>query len=118
MFDVRCTMDDVESARWTSRSFKAEQSNSRSRVFTSVDVAAANRCRSRSSQISSYRVLRRLEQTIERMSRPISRGIRSQATRTVLEEADESLYWLELIREGKLIAETKLSLSANRGGRT
>ena len=29
---------------------------------------------------------------------------------TVLEEADESLYWLELIREGKLIAESKLSL--------
>ena len=29
---------------------------------------------------------------------------------TVLEEADESLYWLKLIREGKLIAESKLSL--------
>jgi four helix bundle protein len=29
---------------------------------------------------------------------------------TVLEEADESLYWLELISEGKLIAESKLSL--------
>jgi len=29
---------------------------------------------------------------------------------TVLEEADESFYWLELIREGKLIAESKLSL--------
>ena len=29
---------------------------------------------------------------------------------TVVGEADESLYWLELIREGKLIAESKLSL--------
>jgi four helix bundle protein len=29
---------------------------------------------------------------------------------TILEEADESLYWLELIREGKLIAASKLSL--------
>ena len=29
---------------------------------------------------------------------------------TVLEEADESLYWVELISEGKLIAESKLSL--------
>jgi four helix bundle protein len=29
---------------------------------------------------------------------------------TVLEEADESLYWLELIREGRLIPESKLSL--------
>src|SRR6266487_2173550 len=29
---------------------------------------------------------------------------------TVLEEADESLYWLELIRDGELIAESKLSL--------
>jgi four helix bundle protein len=29
---------------------------------------------------------------------------------TVLEEADESLNWLELISEGKLIAESKLSL--------
>jgi len=29
---------------------------------------------------------------------------------TVLEEADESLYWLEPIRDGKLIAESKLSL--------
>jgi four helix bundle protein len=27
-----------------------------------------------------------------------------------VEEADESLYWLELIRDGKLIAESKLSL--------
>ena len=29
---------------------------------------------------------------------------------TVLEEADESLYWLEIIRDAKLIPETKLSL--------
>ena len=29
---------------------------------------------------------------------------------TVLEEADESLYWLELIREERLIPESKLSL--------
>ena len=29
---------------------------------------------------------------------------------TVLEEPDESLYWLELIREGKLIADSELSL--------
>ena len=29
---------------------------------------------------------------------------------TVLEEADESSYWLELIREGKLMHESKLSL--------
>jgi four helix bundle protein len=29
---------------------------------------------------------------------------------TALEEADESLYWLELIREGKLIPESRLSL--------
>jgi four helix bundle protein len=29
---------------------------------------------------------------------------------TVLEEADESRYWLKLIREGKLIAESKVSL--------
>ena len=28
----------------------------------------------------------------------------------VLEEADESLYWLEMIRDAKLIAETKISL--------
>jgi four helix bundle protein len=27
-----------------------------------------------------------------------------------LEEADESLYWLELVRDGKLVPETKLSL--------
>jgi four helix bundle protein len=27
---------------------------------------------------------------------------------TVLEEADESLYWLELIREGELISESKV----------
>jgi four helix bundle protein len=38
---------------------------------------------------------------------------------TVLEEADDSLYWLELICEGKLIAESKLSLllkEAVKGG--
>ena len=35
---------------------------------------------------------------------------------TVLEEADESLYWLELIREGKLIAESKLSLLLTEAG--
>ncbi len=29
---------------------------------------------------------------------------------TVLEEADESLYWLELIRDAKLIPEAKISL--------
>jgi four helix bundle protein len=29
---------------------------------------------------------------------------------TVLEEADESLYWLEMIREAKLIPEARLSL--------
>jgi len=29
---------------------------------------------------------------------------------TVLEEADESLYWLEMIRDGKLLPESKLSL--------
>jgi len=29
---------------------------------------------------------------------------------TVLEEADESLYWLELLRDGKLIPEAKISL--------
>jgi len=29
---------------------------------------------------------------------------------TVLEEADESLYWLEMIRDGKLMSESKLSL--------
>jgi four helix bundle protein len=29
---------------------------------------------------------------------------------TVLAEADDSPYWLELIREGKLIAESKVSL--------
>ena len=29
---------------------------------------------------------------------------------TVLEEADESLYWLELVRDGKLVPEDKLSL--------
>lgn len=29
---------------------------------------------------------------------------------TVLEEADESLYWLELVRDAKLIPESKLSL--------
>lgn len=28
----------------------------------------------------------------------------------VLEEADESLYWLEMIRDGKLLPEAKLSL--------
>ena len=35
---------------------------------------------------------------------------------TVLEEADESLYWLELIPEGKLIAESKLSLLLTEAG--
>jgi hypothetical protein len=38
---------------------------------------------------------------------------------TVLEEADDSLYGLELIREGKLIAVSKLSLllkEAVKGG--
>jgi four helix bundle protein len=30
-----------------------------------------------------------------------------------LEEADESLYWLELIRDGKLLAENKLSRLLN-----
>jgi hypothetical protein len=50
MFDFRCKMDDVESARWTSRNFKAAQSNSR-RVFKLVDA-------------------RRLEQTIERHVAP------------------------------------------------
>jgi len=29
---------------------------------------------------------------------------------TVLEEADESLYWLELIRDGKLMSESKIRL--------
>ncbi len=29
---------------------------------------------------------------------------------TVLEEADESLYWLEMIRDAKLIPEAKISL--------
>jgi four helix bundle protein len=29
---------------------------------------------------------------------------------TVLEEADESLYWLEMIRDAKLIPESKISL--------
>jgi four helix bundle protein len=29
---------------------------------------------------------------------------------TVLEEADESLYWLEMIRDGKLIPESRISL--------
>ena len=29
---------------------------------------------------------------------------------TVLEEADESLYWLEMIRDGKLLPAAKLSL--------
>ena len=29
---------------------------------------------------------------------------------TVLEEADESLYWLEMIRDGGLMSESKLSL--------
>ena len=35
---------------------------------------------------------------------------------TVLEETDESLHWLELIREGKLIAESKLSLLLTEAG--
>jgi len=30
-----------------------------------------------------------------------------------LEEADESLYWLELIRDGKILPESKLSLLLN-----
>ena len=30
-----------------------------------------------------------------------------------LEEADESLYWLELVRDGKLLPESKLSLLLN-----
>jgi four helix bundle protein len=29
---------------------------------------------------------------------------------TVLEEADESLYWLEMIRDGKLLPEARISL--------
>jgi len=29
---------------------------------------------------------------------------------TVLEEADESLYWLELIRDGELMLDSKVSL--------
>lgn len=29
---------------------------------------------------------------------------------TVLEEADESLYWLEMIRDGKLLPEKRVSL--------
>ena len=29
---------------------------------------------------------------------------------TVLEEADESLYWLELIRDGELMPDSKVSL--------
>ena len=29
---------------------------------------------------------------------------------TVLEEADESLYWLELIRDGELMSDSKISL--------
>jgi len=32
MFDFRCKMDDVESARWTSRNFKAAQSIAESKL--------------------------------------------------------------------------------------
>ena len=67
------------------------------------------------SQISLYVVQRRLEQTIERhVAR--SRAEFAAKLGTVLEEADESLYWLELIREGKLIAESKLSLLLTEAG--
>ena len=66
------------------------------------------------SRISSSVAQPQLEQTIERMPRPISRRICSQAGYS-FEEADESLYWLELVREGKLITESKLSPLLNRG---
>ena|SRR6266568_8294144 len=39
-----------------------------------------------------------------------SRGEFAAKLGIVLEEADESLYWLELIREAKLLSEPKLSL--------
>jgi len=35
---------------------------------------------------------------------------------TVLEEADESLYWLELIRDGELMPDSKVSLLPKEGG--
>jgi four helix bundle protein len=35
---------------------------------------------------------------------------------TVLEEADESLYWLEMIRDVKLLPEAKLSLLLQEAG--
>ena len=35
---------------------------------------------------------------------------------TVLEEADESLYWLEMIRDGKLLSEKRVSLLLKEAG--
>jgi four helix bundle protein len=35
---------------------------------------------------------------------------------TVLEEADESLYWLEMIRDGKLLSEMRVSLLLKEAG--
>ena len=35
---------------------------------------------------------------------------------TVLEEADESLYWLELIRDGELMPDSKVSLLLKEAG--
>jgi four helix bundle protein len=79
------------------------------RVFKLVDAlprtpvgrAVANQLvRSATSEGANYRAACRARSRAEFAAR----------LGTVLEEADESLYWLELICEGKLIAESKLSL--------
>ncbi len=87
------------------------------RVFKLVDVlprtpagrAVANQLvRSATSVGANYRAVCRAR----------SRAEFTAKLGTVLEEADESLYWLELIREGRLIPESKLSLLVKEADET
>jgi four helix bundle protein len=86
------------------------------RVFKLVDAlprmvvgrAAANQLvRSATSVGANYRAACRAR----------SRAEFAAKLGTVLEEADENLYWLELVRGGKLIAASKLSLLLKEGRR-
>jgi four helix bundle protein len=85
------------------------------RVFKLVDAlprtpvgrAVANQlARSATSVGANYRAACRARSRAEFVAR----------LGTVLEEADESLYWLELICEGKLITESQLSLLLKEAG--
>ena len=79
MFDFRCSMDDVASARWTNSELQSRTKQFALRVFKLVDALPRTRGWSRDLQISScerYVCWRKLSQ---RMSRAITSRICSQA---------------------------------------